>query len=183
MRRSIRRRTRRTGIRRQTDWIPTVAPITTVQNVSPSNPALIALVDEVDVLDKQDHLTVERIVGEFFAIPLENGGNPVPVVWMAAGIIVSDLDNTGGVTSYNPTDPDDAEAAWLWRKSWLWGTTAGIAAPVHAFPITSLDVHVRRKMGQREVLLLCITGFIVPGSSAINDLELGLNIRTLVKLF
>jgi len=117
---------------------------------------------------------------------LTNAGPPVQECWFHAGLIVSDLDNTGGVTSFNPTDADDAEANWLWRHSWWWQYEEKVGTGVvssWARPVNGLDVHVRRKMGVREVLLLCITAAVVPGSAAINDLQLGGNIRTLVKLF
>jgi len=179
------RRTRRSGMRRQTDWIPQVEG-TWLQSSIALSPMLIALVDEVDIEEKQDHLTIERIVGEFHVYVRKAAGTLTEGL-IYAGIIVTDVDTTGGVTAFSPEDDDDSEGEWLWRRSWgFFPTTATDVRVLNAEFPTHLDVHVRRKMGQRQALILSITAVPTPFATGVNapsDLDVALNIRTLVKLF
>jgi len=184
--RGRRRRTRRSGMRRQTDWIPQVNDGAFFQIDISTTPALIALVDEVDIEEKQDHLTIERVVGEVFVYTRAVSGNLTEAI-IYAGIIVSDVDTSSGVTPFSPSDDDDSEGEWLWRRAWgFFPATAADVRVLNAEWPTHLDVRVRRKMSQRQALLLCITAVPTPFSTGVlapTDIDVALNIRTLVKLF
>jgi len=176
----VRRQRRVRGTRRRTDWIPFIdfrSEAVLLQH--------FALVDTTDLVDKDGFLTVERTVGETIVVPTDSAGDPVvATIW--EGIILSEVDNTGGITNWQPRNAIDADAPWLWRRVTVNGVTqAGSAiGQVNDFAGSHLDVHVRRKMNERQDLLYCVelTGAPYTGVTAAAGFNLIVNLRTLVKL-
>jgi len=172
-------RVRRSGMRRQTDWIPQTNDGAVLQT---SNVALIALVDELDIEEHQDHLTIERVVGEVVLCARDSVGATCPAI-IYMGIIVSDADSGGGVTPWGPASSTDAESEWLWRRMYH-SLVPTLGA--ESYQPSQFDIHVRRKMSQRQALLLNITAFTssFPATpQQPTDMDIWMNIRTLVKLF
>jgi len=178
----MRRRRLRNAPRRQTDWISFIE-----QDTFASVTEAFALIDDQDLVDKDGKLTVERIVGEVLLVPIDAGGGATSTLaW--EGIIVSDLDNAGLVTPWDPADGIDAEGPWLWRRVRQVGVALAGATPVNtlAFELETnhIDVSARRKMHERQDLLYVVRfqGSIITGQPAATGFNIVMNLRTLVKL-
>jgi len=175
----MRRRRRVAGTRRRTDWIPFVDDSITVAALNER----FALVDTTDLVEKDGFLTVERVVGEVMVAPIDLSGGAVTIACVWLGIILSEVDNTGGVTNWSAVDILDADAPWLWRRVVHQGAITGMALGYDQ-PSIHLDVHVKRKMNERQDLLLVVnitpSPFInLSGPDGFNAI---INLRTLVKL-
>lgn len=184
MPRGSRRRIRSPGApKRLTDWIPFV---NVGNNFSTQG---FALVDDTDMEEKDGRLTVERVVGQVMLYgPSDVTGATFDPCFVHMGLILSDLDNTGSVTAFSPASPIDLEGPWMWLdrvfvpsandsagfniNTTNWGTKVDI------------DVHVRRKMHERQDLMLIMAVSAFP--SAVGPLATHCNadvwMRTLVKL-
>jgi len=165
--------------RRQTDWIAFNEE--NDQQSFVNNVIIYALVDQNDMTQKDGHLTVERVVGDFYMVCQDTLGAPTQC-WAYVGIILSDLDNAGNVTAFSPRTGVDAEAFWLYKHLWLSdvSTTANFAFGYQQ--VQHLDVHVKRKMEDRQNLLLVFSAGAVAGGQIPTDALITFQLRTLVKL-
>jgi len=175
----MRRRRRAAGTRRRTDWIPYIDDSVTVAGTVER----FALIDTTDLVDKDGFLTVERVVGEVMMSPIDLGGGATTIGCVWYGIILSEVDNTGGITAWSAVNPLDADAPWLWRRCVHQGAVAGIALGYDQ-PNIHFDVNVRRKMNERQDLLLVMNVTPSPflAISAPDGFNAVINVRTLVKL-
>lgn len=186
MKRSSGRRRVRVGPRRETDWLAyslddsdfAVGPgLSQVQGYS--------LIDPTDMLVKDGKVTVERVVGDFMLFGGKDavGANVNGFLVWAAGLIVLEADQTAAVVFLDPDGAVDMEASWLWLAHGSYGSLQhdGTELVPDFGHWVHLDVHVRRKMTERDQLVLFLHVQPLVGG-AITSTNGSFRFRTLVKL-
>lgn len=145
---------------------------------------IASLLDITDIAEHENHLTVLRVIGDLhFMCPLQTpatAGTLAMLPWMILGIKVSDTDTQGHVDP-NENSLSDADGATDIEKSWMWLWSGfppierlqlvGVPetnSTLRAHPSTDtsvpqvmpvawtipIDIHVKRKMGERQELVL-----------------------------
>lgn len=184
-------RARGASPRRETDWISFF--LDDVDGVAvggaPMPQQQYALVDPTDMLVKDGKVTVERVVGDFLvAFPRDAvGADVVPALMNCFwGLIVQDVDETGAILAVDPETSNGLESQWMAMGHFV---ASGFHALVGPPPVLMkdfavwqhIDVHVRRKMTERQVLLLYLGASPLVGPGTIIASAF-LRLRTLVKL-
>jgi len=187
--RRIRRGARRApGPRREVDWVSFGFIDANGVGVGGTS---YSLIDAQDITLKDGKCTVERVVGRAFIYDLRDAvGAPSNFCSVHAGILVQQLDQAGNVPATSPSNVTDAELPWLWRKSWTVLCPSGlvpdftVVGHTQGYRYIDFDVHVRRKLSDRDNLLFIINVVAVPapGMELTNSASLELTARTLVKL-
>jgi len=194
MRRSSRRRARG-GPRRQTDWVAFHLDDISGLIISPAMPQGYALIDGSDMSEKDGKLTVERVVGDVIIFDPKDGAGTQThseLLRYYYGIKVYELDQNSNIVGLDPDNANDMEAQWLTLGHGLWSAESMTTAGVTIFPYAHhgaahfhIDVHVRRKLTEREILVMDI-GFApllaAGGPGATVTATAVLRLRTLVKL-
>jgi len=205
MRRGI-RRFRRPSRAKGYDWIVTVGD----QMVTMLNPATdptlaeFPLITPTEVAEVGAPILVERVVGSFWATSPFRSGETNGAAMVAWGVRVADVDSLGAYLPANPLQSVDMDISWMFLRSHLLGNI-GVpqfqALPVNLFPNVgpggrhapqggpSIDINVKRKMGDRETLTLSASwnslvtwvGPIVENYDAADQAGVYLHIRTLVR--
>jgi len=179
----------RSRARRDVDWISTWAN-EDVGNPGP-NSLTLELVGSLDMTQKDGKLTVERMVGDILIFnPTDGAGVPANMCRVHAGILVQELDGGGNVMGKSPSSPVDMEDAWLWLANWTVGGPSGlvpdftVAFHTQGYRYVHFDVHVRRKMHDRQILVLILEVQSIPqaGFDTVNLAKVEVFGRTLVKL-
>lgn len=170
MRRVRRRRGSRRLAKGKKDWV--VGPWTTDrdQPLGQTGTQFYTLIDGAELEEKDDRLTVLRIVGDVWTVPvrtatgLADGGGKY---WY--GIKVFETDNTGALLPVFPLDGVDADANWMFLRvgftSWEPNTDGGgvtrcrYTESHHGYANSGwagahIDVQVKRRLQDNEVLIL-----------------------------
>jgi len=186
----LRRQTRvwRGKATRETDW--SYASGSSIINSGPTFALHYALIDENDLDQRYDgHCTVLRVVGDCWIYSVTSS-TPGPTIGLGSlGLIVSDVDSVGGITPYAIFDPADAEASWLYYRSQMVGN---VKAPGTSSALdegnsgmlpdgSHIDVKVKRKMRDREALLLTFQIDNLTGFADVANARIAFSVRTLVK--
>lgn len=185
-RRFIGRRRRRSGPRRQTDWIVSAQGQVIDPTPTTSVNQSIALLNNQDLLEHDDQFTVERIVGQVhFSNTQGTDWVAAPRIQCWSGIALLETDATGASIDLAPDDGVDGDSeAWMWRNYQMW-TPPGIydatLQRILCWGITlDIDCRVRRKMKGREHLVMFYRLDDNTGQS--NNFFASFQLRTLVKL-
>jgi len=193
----VRRRARRLGgrsgrKRRQTDWIVSAEGLVLDPSPAFGDTVLIDLINDIDLDDHDDQLTVVRIVGELHFWDIGENRCDTAINWRGfAGIYKTESDATGAVIELAPDDGIDGDSeAWMWRHSFIAFPQGLSISPDLGNSASSLwkgrysthiDLRVMRKMGGREHLVLAFRLF-TDGSGSEAGYNALLQLRTLVKL-
>jgi len=196
MKRSSRRRTRG-GPRRATDWIGFHLDDIDGVVVSPALPQGYALVDGSDMSEKDGKLTIERVVGDVILFGPKDGagvGTHSELLRYWFGLKVYELDQNSNIVGLDPDNQNDMEAQWMTIGHGLWSSETITTAGVTIFPYATqergsahfhIDVHVRRKLTEREILVFDLGFGVVLGAGGQGQTITAsalLRMRTLVKL-
>jgi len=185
MRRAIRRRgTRRLSGKRETEWISGGNGFD-LENTVGAVTQFFEIINLVDVLQHQDHLTLVRIVGEvYFATRTIATNVATAVSW---GLFKAQCDNTGAFIGLDPANElDDDSEDWIHKKTVFLSEGQG-GTPVGAiftndYHSAHVDIRVMRKLQGLDQLLFAVGTNGTFGST--NDsIFLGVFLRCLVKLF
>lgn len=202
MRRVRRRRGSRRIAKGKKDWIVGPWELDVDQPNGQSGTQFYTLIDGAELEEKDDRLTVLRIVGDIWSIPTHPttrnamGGG---MYWH--GIKVFETDNSGAILPQFPSDAIDADASWLYLRQgyqcWIpfdfgGGQIAqGAAESLHGYSNSGwggshIDVQVKRRLEANEVLLLAMGGNapLLPWDSNVSPASYawahGVFVRTLV---
>jgi len=173
---------------RATDW--SFLSSSSVINAGPALSLHYALLDEVDLDERYNgDCTVLRCVGD--VVFHSATATAAPTIGLCStGIIVSDVDNVGGITPYGMlTATNDAEAAWLYYRMQTFGTVMGPGLTDHLNETNAaclpngvhIDVQVMRKLHDRQALLLVLQVDALGGYASLTAGRVTFAIRTLVK--
>lgn len=193
MRRLRGARRRRSGPRRETDWIVSAQGLisdplwTTVDN------NLLSLINSEDLDAHNDQFTVVRIVGEICMWSGETSRHDAaapPIARGYWGIYKTEADATGATIELLADDGIDADSeAWMWRNHWIEPSSFQAVSPDNANAITStgwnwyhrehIDLRVMRKLGGREHLVFASRIF---DNTSTGVIQASFQLRTLVKL-
>jgi len=178
-------RPRRRGGRRariakgKKDWVVGPWAVDRDQPVGQTGTQFYTLIDGAELEEKDDRLTVLRIVGDLWTIPTDTTTNMAlggALYWH--GIKVFETDNTGAILPQFPLDTVDADAKWMYLRVgytvWVNDSFGGGARVLARTPAASthmygnsgwgadhIDIQVKRRLEGNEVLLLAM-GLGVP---------------------
>lgn len=203
-RRSFARRPRSMGSKRM-DWVPATnvcgVPVDLVDCVDGVVPAgsptfEYSLLAAQDVIDHTDKLTVLRVVGNIgfvFDPPLVGSTNIVDSkasITIMEGVYVADTDDAGSFLVHNAALGADAEASWMWRNMRILSVHdmidlspavgATVTRSVLTTDVVHVDIPVKRKLGDRNLLLYTCTAINNSPQSSHGSLFIVGDLRTLV---
>lgn len=172
-------RARRSGTKKH-DWVllfqtqvPLVVPQTTYTAPNAVLPLQIALLDDQDLQDKQDSLTIVRTVGEIQVMSnmVVTVANPLQIVISVFEGIYIASDSAATTAQFDPTLAGDVD-----RDNWLWlRTTRHIHDSVGGGVIREtffnnndyfaglsphLDIRVMRKLTRGTELVYCVKALV-----------------------
>lgn len=174
MRRIRRRRGGRRLGKSKKDWIVGPWEEDRDQPLGGSGTQFYTLIDGAELEEKDDKLTVLRVVGDIWTIPVQIAtGMALGGIKYWQGIKVFETDNTGAILPQFPVDAVDADASWMYlRVGWKsfiqtdigGGARAIIADTGHSNHFYSnsgwggdhIDIQVKRRLEANEVLLLAM---------------------------
>lgn len=175
MRRNIRRRRGgRRLARGKKDWVVGPWAEDRDQPVGQTGTQFYTLIDGAELEEKDDKLTVLRVVGDIWTIPVDiatgmaHGG-----IRYWHGIKVFETDNAGLILPQFPSDFVDADASWMYLRvgfqCWMAQDTGSGARQIATIPgqswhmyansgwgQTHIDIQVKRRLEGNEVLLLAM---------------------------
>jgi len=170
MRRRMRSRGKRLA-KGKKDWVVGVWGTDQDQPLGVANSQYYTLVDDSVLEQKDDKLTVLRIVGDLWTWP--GGSDAVTIAggiqyWW--GIKVFELDSAGALLPQAPIDFTDADGSWMFLRVGFFGSQVNVNGTnrfyevyqsEHAYSNSGwggnhIDIQVKRKMGARDVLILCM---------------------------
>lgn len=175
MRRYVGRgRGRRRVTKGKKDWVVGIWGEDTDQPVGPSSTQFYVLIDEQTLEDKDDKLTVLRIVGDLWTRPIAaGGGSYAGALKYGWGIKVFEVDNTGALLPQTVLDFQEADANWLFMR--VGSVEYQIRQDTNPTPqvwtevyetqhmyqnsgwgMHHIDVQVKRRMSANEVLILAM---------------------------
>jgi len=165
------RNTRRRISKGKKDWVVGVWGSEDDQPLGVAGTQFYTLVDDSVLEQKDDKLTVLRIVGDLWTHP--GGTDAVTIAggikyWW--GIKVFELDSAGQLLPQTPVDFVDADGNWMFLRVGFFGSQVNISAANRYYEVfqsehmygnsgwgqNHIDIQVKRKMGARDVLILAM---------------------------
>jgi len=204
----VRRVSRRRGTRRlaksKKDWIVGPWDEDRDQPLGMNNTQFYTLIDGAELEEKDDRLTVLRVVGDAWTIPVQNATGMSQggiLYWM--GLKVFETDATGLILPQYPNNAVDADASWMYLRVGystffpqdIGGGARHIASQgsrsSHFYSNSGwgnehIDIQVKRRLEGNEVLLLAMGADIrlpyddAANPSGTNSLTHYIFVRTLV---
>lgn len=167
-------RARRRIAKGKKDWVVGMWTQDLDQPVGATGTQFYTLIDEQELEEKDDKLTVLRVVGDIWTFPQSaTGGSYNGAVRYWHGIKVFDLDSAGALLPMSPFDANDADADWMYLRTGFcalgpdFGDPAG--ANLHTTHFRSehlyqnagwggehIDIQVKRRLSARQVLILAM---------------------------
>lgn len=117
MRPRFRGRARRRIAKGKKDWVVGIWGEDVDQPVGLNSTQYYTLITEDVLEDKDDKLTVLRIVGDFWTLPIDGpSGIAVGSIKYWHGIKVFEVDETGALLPQSPNDVDNADGSWMYLR-------------------------------------------------------------------